>query len=462
MSPALQGLVAFLRTWWVELVSGVVIVAVVPLVAGYVVLVERKLMADMQARLGPMRVGPHGLLQPIADAVKLLIKEDIIPDDADKMIFWLAPVISMTAALTAMGAIAFGPSFTVAKDINVGLLFILGVSSLGLFGIVLGGWASNSHYSIIGAIRSTAQLVSYETAAGLAVISAVLLAGTLRIHGIVDAQQSNGVWFIFLAPVAFFIYVVASIAETNRAPFDLPEAESELVAGYMTEYSGFRWALYFLGEYANMIVVGSVATTLFLGGWLRPFPKVHWLNVLDFVPPLLLAVVGVYSIYRAGKQPARVQTQFMWAVALACFAVAAILALPLVPVRFLPASLGFVPLLLPGLHGAFWFLLKVSAYIYLFMWLRFTLPRYRFDQLMHLGWYILIPLAIVNVFAVGIALVLESEYHWNRWIALVITTVCTLGAALFLTHLHDKRTAAASSAAVASSSAAETTDSYAG
>jgi NADH-quinone oxidoreductase subunit H len=448
MSPALQGILVFLQTWWVELVSGVVIVAVVPLIAGYVVLLERKLMADMQARLGPMRVGPHGLLQPIADAVKLLIKEDIIPDDADKVIFWLAPVISMTAALTAMGAIAFGPSFQVARDINVGLLFILGVSSLGLFGIVLGGWASNSHYSIIGAIRSTAQLVSYETAAGLALISGVLLAGTLRIHGIVEAQQSHRVWFIFLSPVAFFIYVVASIAETNRAPFDLPEAESELVAGYMTEYSGFRWALYFLGEYANMIVVGSVATTLFLGGWLRPFSNVHWLNVLDILPPVLLALVGVYSIYRVGKQPVRVQQQFMWGVAFACFAVAALLAVPLFP--------GPLQFLLPGIHGAFWFLLKVAAYIYLFMWLRFTLPRYRFDQLMHLGWYILIPLAIVNVFAVGIALVLESEYHWNRWVALVITTVCTLAGAAFLTHLHDKRTQAASTAA------ASTTDSYAG
>jgi NADH-quinone oxidoreductase subunit H len=448
MSPALQGLLVFLQTWWVELVCGVVIVAVVPLIAGYVVLMERKLMADMQARLGPMRVGPHGLLQPIADAVKLLIKEDLIPKDADQFIFWLAPVVSMTAALTAMGAIYFGPSFYVARDINVGLLFVLGVSSLGLFGIVLGGWASNSHYSIIGAIRSTAQLVSYETAAGLALVSGVLLAGTLRIHAIVDAQYNDGVWYIFLAPIAFFIYVVASLAETNRAPFDLPEAESELVAGYMTEYSGFRWALYFLGEYANMIVVGSVATTLFLGGWLRPFPNVHWLNFLDLLPPLLAAAVGAYSISQAGKQPVRVQRHFMRGVALACFAVAVILAAPIFP--------GPLRILLPGLHGAFWFLLKVTGYIYLFMWLRFTLPRYRFDQLMHLGWYILIPLAIVNVFAVGIAMVLQSEYHWNRWIALVITTLVTLVSALFLLYLHDKRVEAASTASPA------TTDSYAG
>src|SRR5271169_2607220 len=306
----------------------VVIVAVLPLMAGYIVLMERKVMADMQARLGPMRVGPHGLLQPIADAVKLLIKEDIVPEDADGLIFWFAPVISMVAALTSMGALYFGPSFRVAQDLNIGILFVVGVSSLGFLGIILGGWASNSHYSIIGAIRSTAQLVSYETAGGLAIISALLLAGTLRIRAIVDAQQQNGVWFIFLAPVAFFTYLVASIAETNRAPFDLPEAESELVAGYMTEYSGFRWSLYFLGEYANMIVVASVAATLFLGGWLRPFPNVHWLNWLDFLPALFLALVGVYCVHRAGKQPVPVQAWFMWAVALSCFAVAAVFLIP--------------------------------------------------------------------------------------------------------------------------------------
>jgi NADH-quinone oxidoreductase subunit H len=448
MSYATQGILTFLQNWWAELVCGVVIVAVVPLVAGYVVLMERKLMADMQARLGPMRVGPHGLLQPIADAVKLLIKEDIIPEDADQVVFWLAPVISMTAALTAMGAIYFGPAFYVARDINVGLLFVLGVSSLGLFGIVLGGWASNSHYSIIGAIRSTAQLVSYETAAGFALISGVLLAGTLRIHAIVEAQKNDGVWYIFLAPVAFFIYVVASIAETNRAPFDLPEAESELVAGYMTEYSGFRWSLYFLGEYANMIVVASIATTLFLGGWLRPFPNVRWLNFLDVLPPLLASCVAIYSIRRAERQPVRGQKQFMWAVALGCFASAAILALPILPGPF--------RFLLPGIHGAFWFLLKVSAYIYLFMWLRFTLPRYRFDQLMRLGWYILIPLAIVNVFTVAIAMVLHSEYHWNRWIALLITILIPMMSALFLLHMHDRRVTA--DALVP----ARTKDSYAG
>src|ERR1700693_1632728 len=300
-------LIEFLLTYWVQLVCAVVIVGVLPLVAGYIVLMERKVMADMQARLGPMRVGPHGLLQPIADAVKLLLKEDIIPDEADKVIFWIAPLISVTAGMLAMSALAIGPWFQIA-DLNVGLLFIVGIGALGIFGIVLGGWASNSHYSLLGALRSAAQLVSYETAAGMALITGLLRGGSLSMRSLVEAEDDQGIWFIFYVPIGFFIYMVGSIAETNRAPFDLPEAESELVAGYMTEYSGFRWSLYFLAEYANMIVVASVGTTLFLGGWLRPFPGIHWLGWLDAAPTILLAAVAVYCVYRAGKQPVRVQS----------------------------------------------------------------------------------------------------------------------------------------------------------
>jgi NADH-quinone oxidoreductase subunit H len=452
MNPTLHSILAFVQTWWVELLCAVLIVLVVPLIAGYIVLVERKVMADMQARLGPMRVGPHGLLQPIADALKLLIKEDLIPDNADQFIFWLAPVLSMTAALTSMGAIAFGPWFQVARDINIGLLFVVGVSALGPFGIVLGGWASNNHYSIIGALRSTAQLISYETTAGFALVSGFLLAGTLNVRTIVETQRADHAWYVFLAPVGFFTYLIASIAETNRAPFDLPEAESELVAGYMTEYSGFRWSLYFLAEYANMIVVASVGTTLFLGGWLRPFPNIHWLGWLDAAPALLLTAVAVYCVYRAGKQPARVQSLFMWAVALACFVVAAILALAAPLAR---APLQFMH---DGLYGAFWFLLKVSAYIYLFMWLRFTLPRFRFDQLMRLGWHILIPLALVNVVGVAIALALHSEFGLNRWLATLFTSLATLGAAMLLLRWNDKYSAAASGALLAEPSIAEETN----
>src|SRR3984885_1002555 len=252
----INAIIATVHPYILPVVFALVIVAVFPLVAGYIVLVERKVMADMQVRLGPMRVGPHGLLQPIADAVKLLLKEDIIPESADKMIFWGAPLISVTAAMLALSALPIGPFFQIA-DLNIGLLFVLGISSLGIFGIVLGGWASNSHYSLLGALRSAAQLVSYETSA---VVGTLLLAGTLSTRAIVERQNDHGVWFLFAAPVGFFIYLVASIAETNRAPFDMPEAESELVAGYMTENSGFRWALYFLAEYTNMIVVSSIAT----------------------------------------------------------------------------------------------------------------------------------------------------------------------------------------------------------
>jgi NADH-quinone oxidoreductase subunit H len=435
MNSLLQGTIEFLKLYWAPLLCGVAVVAVLPLIAGYIVLVERKIMADMQARLGPMRVGPHGLLQPIADAVKLLIKEDIIPDNADKLVFWLAPVLSVGAALLSLAGLAIGPAFQIAQDINIGILFVVGISAMGIFGIVLGGWASNSHYSLMGALRSSAQLVSYETAAGMALVSALLFTGTLNIKSIVEVQSKEGIWFVMLAPVAFFTYLVASIAETNRAPFDLPEAESELVAGYMTEFSGFRWSLYFLAEYTNMIVVASVATTLFLGGWLRPFASVTWLNFLDFLPPLLMVAIGAYCIVRAPKQPTRVQQLFMLAVAGLCFVIALVLAAPVVlPVIRPSLRLAVVPFF-AGIHGGFWFIFKVSLYIYFFMWLRFTIPRYRFDQLMRLGWHFLIPLSIINVLLVGVALIAGSYFNLHGWGLLLVTTpaaVITLVAALLI------------------------------
>src|SRR5579862_6996923 len=409
-----------------------VIVLVLPLLAGYIVLVERKVMADMQVRLGPMRVGPHGLLQPIADAVKLLLKEDIIPESADKLVFWGAPLISVTAAMLALAAVPIEPFFQIA-ELNIGLLYILGVSALGIFGIVLGGWASNSHYSLLGALRSAAQLVSYETSAGMAVVGVLLLAGTLSMRAIVQAQAGYGTWFIFGAPIGFFIYLVASIAETNRAPFDMPEAESELVAGYMTEYSGFRWALYFLAEYTNMVVVSSIATTLFLGGWLRPFSGTPLFNFLDFFPPLMMVGIAGYCFYRAPKQPVQVQKLFMVAVGLLCGVMALILVAPvLAPEGSLVASAK------PGIHGAFWFLFKVSSYIYVFMWLRFTFPRYRFDQLMKLGWQFLVPLSIVNVVCTAGALVLYREFNWPRVPSFLLGDVVTLGAAAYLVSTGEK------------------------
>jgi len=417
----------------VPLICALAIVLVLPLVAGYIVLVERKVMADMQVRLGPMRVGPHGLLQPIADALKLLLKEDIIPENADRYIFWLAPLISVTAAMLALSTVPIGPVFLIA-DLNIGLLFILGVGALGIFGIVLGGWASNSHYSLLGALRSAAQLVSYETSAGMAVVGALLLAGTLSTKAIVERQAQDGVWFIFAAPVGFFVYLVASIAETNRAPFDMPEAESELVAGYMTEYSGFRWALYFLAEYTNMIVVASIATTLFLGGYLRPFAGTPLFDFLDYLPALLLLLVAGYCFYRAPKQPVSVQKGFMAVVGLLCGGMALLLALPAAaPAGSLLAGAK------PGLHGAFWFVAKVGAYLYVFMWLRFTFPRYRFDQLMRLGWQFLLPVGMVNLAGIAVALALHRGLGWGVVPSFALTTALTVVAAAYLVWVGEKQ-----------------------
>ena len=359
---------------------------------------ERKILAHMQVRLGPMRVGPHGLLQPIADALKLLIKEDIMPAQADKAVFWFAPLIVVITAFTVFIVVPFGPQHAVT-DMNIGVLFMLGVSSLSVLGIVMAGWASNSHYPLMGALRSSAQMVSYEIAMGLAVISAVLMtslgaegtSGTLSMIGIVQAQQAQHTWFIFkffpLGLIAFFIFAVAMVAETNRAPFDLPEAESELTAGFHTEYSGFRWSLFFLAEYSAMVAVSSIAVTLWLGGWLRPFP--NWLTgetwdlVFSLVPGvifLILAAQAFRSVARFPKHPYfKIQK-----IGLAAFA----LVLALVGVVL------FIPQVRTLLQDVCWFTIKVAAFMYLYIWYRGTFPRYRFDQLMKIGWKVLLPMGI--------------------------------------------------------------------
>ena len=279
---------------------------------------ERKALAHFQIRLGPMRVGPHGLLQPIADAIKLALKEDIIPAEADQFIFWVAPLIDLLAAFTVYTVIPFGPSEAVS-DMNIGILFMLGVSSIGVLGIVVAGWASNSHYPLIGALRSSAQMVSYEVAMGLAVVSAVLMTsmnekgtGTLSMIGIVQAQQQQGIWFIFkffpLGLLAFVIFAIAMIAETNRAPFDMAEAESELTAGYHTEYSGLRWSLFMLAEYAAMIAVSSIAVTLWLGGWMRPFPNLlqapAWQFTFSLFPGLTFLGLAAIAGFGTARMPA--------------------------------------------------------------------------------------------------------------------------------------------------------------
>jgi NADH-quinone oxidoreductase subunit H len=335
----------------IPLIKIVIVLAAVLVTVMYLVLLERKVQAWVQVRLGPMRVGPHGVLQPIADVLKLFVKEDITPVRADKWVFTLAPIIVLVPAIIAFAVIPFGDSVSIfgkpvplyIANLNVGLLYIVAVASIGIYGIILGGWSSNSKYPLLGALRSSAQLISYEVAVTLTFVSVILASGSLSMVDIIAAQKANGVWFVFVQPVAFFIYAVGALAETNRSPFDLPEAEQELVAGFHTEYSGMRFALFFLAEYANMIVVSAIATTLFFGGWLRPFPNVEFLRFLDYVPS--------------------------WA----------------------------------------WFTIKTFLVLYVFLWIRATLPRYRYDQLMKLGWKFLIPLAIANIIVTAVVKVVLSN-----------------------------------------------------
>jgi NADH-quinone oxidoreductase subunit H len=293
----------------------------------YVQYFERKVIGHMQARMGPMRVGWHGILQPVADALKLFFKEDIIPSQSDRPIFFVAPIIGVIAGVSTIAVIPLWKSFSIA-NLNIGILYILALSSIGSFSIILGGWASNSKYSFLGGLRSSAQVISYEISLGLSLVGVMMMAGSANLSDIVNAQANS--WFLFPQLIAFFVFLVSAIAETNRVPFDLPEAETELVAGFATEYSGMRWALFFMAEYAGMFIMSSLAVVCFMGGWNGPE----------------LPLVGEYS-------------------------------------------------------GLLWFVLKVYGFIFFYFWIRATLPRYRYDQLMSLGWKIFIPLALLNVIVTG-------------------------------------------------------------
>ena len=340
-----------------SLLKIIVVVVIFLLAVAYTVLLERKLVARIQNRWGPSRVGPFGLLQPLVDGAKSFLKEDLIPTSVYKPLYLLAPLISLGCSLILIAVVPFGnPDITYhgfrlfqIADINVGLLVLLGVTSMGVYGIALSGWSSNNKYSLLGALRSSAQLVSYELALGLSLVGAVLRTGSLNLREIVNSQANHGLlgWNMFggFQFIAFFIYLMAAFAETNRAPFDLPEAESELVAGYHTEYSSMKFAMFFMAEYGNMINVGCVATLLFLGGWTSPFGNL-------FPTP---------------------QNAFLQA------------ALPL-----------------------FWFVFKVFTFLFLYVWVRGTLPRFRYDQLMNYGWRFLLPLAILNIVGTSLWLAYRS------------------------------------------------------
>lgn len=360
------------------LIKILIVFGVTQLTVAYLTYFERKVAGHIQVRYGPMRVGLHGLLQPIADGIKLFLKEDIVPHEADRIVFTLSPLIVVVIALSLFALVPFGPSLYVT-DVNIGLLLLFSLSSLGVFGIVMAGWSSNSKYAMLGGMRSSAQMISYEIPLGLSVIGALILAKSLSMVEIVRAQEGHLLyglfpkWYAFFQPLGFFIYCVSAVAETNRLPFDLPEAETELVAGYHVEYSGMKFAFFFLGEYANMIMVSAIATTVFLGGWQQPTLPL-WLVFI--LPMVYLSIKGKY-----------------WR-----------------KLIFLYLVVGTVVILgnfnthegLSPLVGLFWFVGKVGFLLYGFMWLRWTLPRLRYDQLMSLGWYWLLPLALLNILATGL------------------------------------------------------------
>ncbi len=310
----------------------IVIVTVFMIHLLYVQYFERKVIAHMQGRMGPMRVGWHGILQPVADALKLFFKEDIIPARADKPIFFMAPIIGVIAAVSTIAVMPLWKSFSIA-NLNIGILYILALSSIGSFSIILGGWASNSKYSFLGGLRASAQVISYEISLGLSLVGVMMMSGSANLTDIVNAQSNS--WFLFPQLIAFFVFLVSAFAETNRVPFDLPEAETELVSGFATEYSGMRWALFFMAEYAGMFIMSALAVVCFMGGWNGPE----------------LPLLGTYS-------------------------------------------------------GLFWFVLKVYGFIFFYFWIRATLPRYRYDQLMNLGWKLFIPLALLNIIVTGFLRVL--------------------------------------------------------
>ena len=337
-----------------SLVKIAVVMAVVLATVAFLTLAERKVLGWMQDRMGPMEVGPYGILQPVADGLKLFFKEDIIPAGANWLLFSLAPILSLVPALIGFAVIPYGPNqeveiFGVAirpfviTDINIGILYILAFTSIGAYGIILGGWASNNKYSLLGGLRAAAQVISYELNVGLASVGVLILAGSLSMVKIAEAQAGGfWHWYIFggLQIVGFVVYLISAVAETNRLPFDLPEAESELVAGWMTEYSGMRFAFFFMAEYANMILVSCIAAVLFFGGWQAPYPG-----------------------------------------------------------TLLPERLAWI-------EGVFWFTVKVYFFLFLFIWLRGTLPRLRYDQLMRFGWKVMLPLALANVMLTSIAVYL--------------------------------------------------------
>jgi NADH-quinone oxidoreductase subunit H len=378
----------------VPIVKIAILVFIVLTVDAYLTWIERKVIAHIQSRWGPHRVGPHGLLQPLADGVKFIFKEDPMPANADKVAYFLAPFITLMLALTSLAVIPFGPQhFTVfgyrtgvgIADVNISLLVLFAITALGVYGVALAGWASNNKYSLLGGLRSSAQMISYELALTLSVVGVLLIAGDFSLRNIVDQQAGSGrgllSWNVFPQIIGFVCFFIAAIAETNRVPFDLPEAESELVAGFHTEYASMKFAMFFIAEYTSMITVSCLATIMFFGGWLSPFPD-SW-TFTHYLPSLLMIPLGLWVIFDG----VRYESVF------------GRMLLPVVGTVITAIGAGLIvfPVVNDAIQGIFWFLAKVFTFLFVYIWMRATLPRFRYDQLMSFGWKFLLPVSIANV-----------------------------------------------------------------
>jgi NADH-quinone oxidoreductase subunit H len=381
----------------ITIVKIVLLLFIVLTVNAYLTWFERKVVAHIQSRWGPHRVGPHGLLQPLADGLKFLFKEDPTPAGVDKFVYYLAPLLALTLAMTAIAIIPFGPEpirlfghdiylGIAPPDLNIGILALFAITALGVYGVALAGWSSNSKYSLLGGLRSSAQMISYELALTMSVVGVLLMAGSFNLRDIINAQARHpqrGIfgWNVWPQILGFFCFFVAAIAETNRAPFDLPEAEQELVAGFNTEYASFKFAMFFIAEYTSMITVSCLCAIMFFGGWLSPFPA-SW-TLAHYVPSVILVPFGLWVI----MDGVRYETIFGRMV------------LPVVgaAITALGALFVVIPSLNEFIQGPFWLLSKTFIFLFVYVWMRGTLPRFRYDQLMAFGWKLLLPVSIVNV-----------------------------------------------------------------
>lgn len=395
----------------VALVKIVVLLFVLLTFLAYLVWFERKLSARIQSRRGPYRVGPHGLLQPMADAIKFLMKEDPTPAGADRFVYYLAPLLTMGLSICSIAVIPFGPgtirifgqsTSLVVADVNIGLLIIFALTSLGVYGVVLAGWSSDSKYSLLGGLRSSAQMVSYELSLTLSVVGVLLLAGTFHLGEIITAQSGFTWGFVprwnLLNPTApqilgFLCYFIAAVAETNRLPFDLAEAETELVAGFHTEYSAFKFGMFFVGEYAAMTTAACLSVILFFGGWLSPLPDGPGMAWTIYIPAATIAFAGVGLIASGIRY---------WTIS--GRVVLSLMGLALCAIAILCTGDGVRQLV----QGPFWFLLKVGVVLFVYVWVRWTLPRFRYDQLMAIGWKVLLPASLANVVLTSLLVVARS------------------------------------------------------